>query len=156
MHEPTTAGRARTVFRTHAFLYPFTYSSVFLGPLRFVVLFVCSSYSEEINLYHNCAFFETSGLSEKWEGCAHVIRITTPFATNLADGRPKSAPVAHWSRWFMCSLFVLSVLTSYLMYLVTFASLAVYVVSVISLWVFWCFAVDAATESCWRSLPFIL
>ena len=44
---------------------------------------------------------------EEWEGCAHVIRITTPFAINLADGRPKSAPVAHWSRWFMCSLLCL-------------------------------------------------
>ena len=35
------------------------------------------------------------------------IWVTTPFAINLADGRPKSAPVAHWSRWFMCSLLCL-------------------------------------------------
>ena len=44
---------------------------------------------------------------------------------------------------------------SCLMYLVTFASLVACVVSVFSLWVF-CFAVDAATEPCWRSLPLIL
>ena len=41
---------------------------------------------------------------EEWEGCAHVIRMTTPSAACVADGRPKSAPVAHWSRWFVCSL----------------------------------------------------
>ena len=80
---------------------------MFLWPLRFTVSFVCSSYSEEVILHHNCAFFETSVQPEEWEGCAHVIRITTPFAINLADGRPKSAPVAHWSRWFMCSLLCL-------------------------------------------------
>ena len=42
------------------------------------------------------------------------------------------------------------------MYLVTFASLVACVVSVFSLGVFWCFAVDAATEPCWGSLPLIL
>ncbi|KAK3085593.1 hypothetical protein FSP39_005824 [Pinctada imbricata] len=29
-------------------------------------------------------------------------RITTPSANGVADGRPKSATIAHWSRWFMC------------------------------------------------------
>ena len=104
MHELATAGRARTVFRTPCFYIHLHIHVCFLGPTS-CCLFVCPSYSEEVSLHHNCAFFETSGQSEKWEGCAHVIRITTPSAACVADGRPKSAPIAHWSRWFMCSPF---------------------------------------------------
>lgn len=37
--------------------------------LCFIVLFVLSSYSEESILYDNCAFFETFGFPDKWDGC---------------------------------------------------------------------------------------
>ena len=68
-------------------------------------LFVASPHSEEgLCLYTKCASVETSVYPDKWEGCAHVIRITTPFVTNVTNGRPKSAPGAHWSPQFMCCL----------------------------------------------------
>ena len=68
-------------------------------------LFVASPHSEEgLCLYTKCASVETSVYPDKWEGCAHVIRITTPFVTYVTNGRPKSAPGAHWSPQFMCCL----------------------------------------------------
>ena len=68
-------------------------------------LFVASPHSEEgLCLYTKCASVETSVYPDKWEGCAHVIRITTPFVTYVTNGRPKSAPGAHWSPRFMCCL----------------------------------------------------
>ena len=119
---------------------------MFLWPLSFTVSLVCSSYSEEVILHNNCAIFETSVQPEKWEGYAHVIRITTPFATNLVDGRPKSAPVAHWSRLFICSLlcfdFVFGVTVPCRPFL---RLLLFYVFSAFPLGMFGCFAVDAAT-----------
>ena len=36
--------------------------------------------------------------------CAVSILKLPMAITCVADGRPKSAPIAHWSRWFMCSL----------------------------------------------------
>ena len=94
--------------------------------------------------HYNRVFFETFG-SEKWERCVHVIRITTPLASQMA------LPSRHrlsMSYWFMCILLCLILLCR-----MSFISCCARLLSVFSSGV-WCFAVGTATESSWRSPTF--
>ena len=78
----------------------------------------------------------------KWEGHSICYWVT--------DGRPKSAPIARWSRWFICSLNC--VLMSYLLFRVPFMSLVGISCLCFRLR---CFAVlSSAIGSCWRFPPF--
>lgn len=101
---------------------------------------VCiESYIEEVIIYNKFESFESTGLPDKLDGCAHAVRITSPFVINITNDRPKLEPVAYWSCRFMHELVLLVFLRICTFY-------------VVCMWVFQCFGVGTAVESLlpWR------
>lgn len=71
----------------------------------FIMLFLSSSYNAEAMVYNSCTYFETSVLPEKGLCACHPDNYTV--CSQIANGRPKSAPAANWSCPFMRSPYFL-------------------------------------------------